>query len=42
MIVLYGNWGSGKSSVIKYIHDELNKEDNFICIIFDAWLYEKE
>jgi len=44
MIVLYGNWGSGKSSVIKYIHDELNndKEEKFISIIFDAWLYEKD
>ncbi|AEF96802.1 KAP family P-loop NTPase fold protein [Methanotorris igneus] len=42
MIVLYGNWGSGKSSVIKYIHDELNKEENFKCIIFNAWLYERD
>ncbi|AIJ06461.1 hypothetical protein JH146_1619 [Methanocaldococcus bathoardescens] len=42
MIVLYGNWGSGKSSVIRYIHNELNKEKNFISIIFDAWLYEKD
>ncbi|WP_456472170.1 KAP family P-loop NTPase fold protein [Methanocaldococcus sp.] len=42
MIVLYGNWGSGKSSVIKYIHDELNKEKNFKCIIFNAWLYERD
>ena len=42
MIVLYGNWGSGKSSVIKYIHDELNNDKNFICMTFDAWLYERD
>ena len=41
MIVLYGNWGSGKSSVINHIMDRLDKNRN-ICLKFDAWLYERD
>ena len=41
MIALYGNWGSGKSSVINHIISKLD-ENKFICLKFDAWLYEKD
>ncbi|UXM84275.1 KAP family P-loop NTPase fold protein [Methanococcus aeolicus] len=44
-IALYGNWGSGKSSVIstlKYRFDNKKKDTQIIAIKFDAWKYEKE
>ncbi|XRP97335.1 KAP family P-loop NTPase fold protein [Methanocaldococcus sp. 16A] len=41
MIALYGPWGSGKSSVINHIISKLDKNE-FICLKFDAWLYERD
>ena len=47
-VALYGDWGSGKSSVILTLIEEFKKdkkdkdEDNIITIKFDAWKYEKE
>ena len=40
MIVLYGEWGSGKTSILNYLKEELS--DYYETIIFDAWKYEKD
>ncbi|WP_281526616.1 KAP family P-loop NTPase fold protein [Intestinibacter bartlettii] len=39
-ISVYGDWGSGKSSLIKMSMDELSKEENAVCLIFNGWLFE--
>ncbi|MEQ8191739.1 MAG: P-loop NTPase fold protein [Candidatus Eremiobacterota bacterium] len=41
-IGVYGDWGSGKSSLLKMIHTELkkNKNDGIFCINFNGWLFE--
>lgn len=41
LIALYGEWGSGKSSIFKTLQNELNK-DKYIPLIFQAWKYEKD
>jgi hypothetical protein len=41
MIVLYGNWGSGKTSLINSIKEKINKK-NYKPVIFNAWRYEKD
>lgn len=38
MFALYGNWGSGKSTLMKYVQKVL--KDNFKTFYFDAWQYE--
>lgn len=40
-IGVYGDWGSGKSSIISISQDALHKKDNHALIInFNAWLFE--
>ena len=39
-IGVYGDWGSGKSSLIKMSMEELKKEPNTVCLIFNGWLFE--
>ncbi len=41
MMALYGKWGSGKSTLMKYIGSELEKGD-FKSIYFPAWEFEKD
>ena len=41
MIVLYGNWGSGKTTLIHSIEKQINK-DFYKPVIFNAWRYEKD
>lgn len=36
---IFGNWGAGKSSLLKLIEKDLNHSD-FLIINFDAWLYQ--
>lgn len=38
---IYGEWGSGKTSFLKMIEDEL-KSNNIQTIWFNAWKYDKE
>lgn len=38
---LFGEWGSGKSSVLKYIDKQLKKE-TFLTLYFNSWEYEKD
>ena len=50
IIALYGNWGSGKSTVIETLKYRIDtegrkletKNEKLISIKFDAWKYEKE
>ncbi|MDR3695191.1 P-loop NTPase fold protein [Mucilaginibacter sp.] len=41
MLVLYGDWGSGKTSLMKHIESEINK-DIYHPIFFHAWEHEKD
>lgn len=41
MIALYGKWGSGKSTLMKYIGTELEKGD-YKSLYFPAWEFEKD
>lgn len=41
LIALYGEWGCGKSSVVKTVNKDLNG-DKFNSFIFEAWKYEKD
>lgn len=40
MFSLYGEWGSGKSSLMKYLEKELKEEFN--TFFFEAWEFEKD
>ena len=40
MFSLYGEWGSGKSSLMKYLQKELR--DDFNTFFFEAWEFEKD
>ena len=37
---LYGDWGSGKSSVLKIIENQLKDDNDVIVIYFDGWTFE--
>jgi len=39
-IGLYGDWGSGKSSILKILEEQLNNEDDAVVIYFDGWSFE--
>lgn len=39
-IGVYGDWGSGKSSLMQMSADELSKVDDILCINFNGWLFE--
>lgn len=39
MIALYGEWGSGKTSVMEYINKNIT---NYNVVFFEAWKYEKD
>jgi len=39
-IGIYGPWGSGKSSLLNAVSNELASDDNVIPVLFDAWRYE--
>lgn len=40
MYSLYGNWGSGKSSIMKFLHKQLT--DDYNTFFFEAWEFEKD
>lgn len=39
-IGIYGDWGSGKSSLMDMVMNDLSKEDNVLCLKFNGWLFE--
>jgi|GEM_PF-2807843 len=42
MIALYGEWGSGKTSLMKYIQSQLDAGNSFKTVFFPAWEMEKD
>ena len=41
MIALYGNWGSGKTTLIQALEKKLDKK-KYKPMVFYAWKYEKD
>lgn len=39
---VFGDWGSGKSSILQIVKEEFNKEDDkdSLCIYFNGWAFE--
>ena len=37
---LFGDWGSGKSSVMRMLQRNLGKQENVACITFNGWQFE--
>lgn len=37
---LYGDWGSGKSSILKILQEQLENDDNTVVVYFDGWSFE--
>ena len=37
---LYGDWGSGKSSILRILEEELKKDDDTVVVYFDGWAFE--
>jgi len=42
MFALYGDWGSGKSTVMKYLKKNLSQDKHFNTFFFEAWEYERD
>jgi predicted KAP-like P-loop ATPase len=41
-IGLFGEWGSGKSSIVKTVEEEFNKTKKVKFIIYDSWKYSND
>lgn len=39
-IGVYGDWGSGKSSLVEMILKQYESNDDYLCIKFNGWLFE--
>jgi predicted KAP-like P-loop ATPase len=39
-IGVFGDWGSGKTSIMRMLERELGKNEDIAVIYFDAWLFE--
>lgn len=37
---VFGDWGSGKSSLLKMIRTDLEEDPGVMCLSFDGWLFE--
>lgn len=37
---LYGDWGSGKSSILKILEEQLKNENDTVVVYFDGWSFE--
>jgi hypothetical protein len=37
---VYGDWGSGKSSVIRLLREEIADEPDLLCVYFNGWRFE--
>jgi hypothetical protein len=41
-IGIFGEWGSGKTTLMRAILDELKEQDDIVTVWFNAWRYEGE
>ena len=41
-IGIYGEWGTGKTTLMRSIEKNLRAEDNILTVWFNAWRYERE
>ncbi len=41
-IGVFGEWGTGKTSLMRMVEENLSKEKNIITVWFNAWRYESE
>ena len=41
-IGLFGDWGTGKTTLIYSIYDILKNDNNSILVRFESWRYERE
>ncbi len=39
-IGLFGDWGSGKSSILEVLKKEIEEEPNTACLYFNGWVFE--
>lgn len=39
-IGIYGGWGSGKSSVVQMVREDLERGEGVVCVTFNGWLFE--
>lgn len=39
-IGIYGDWGSGKSSLMDMVMTDLSKDEDILCLKFNGWLFE--
>lgn len=37
---VFGDWGSGKSTVMRLAQEEIDKDDGILCVHFNGWLFE--
>ena len=41
-IGIFGEWGTGKTSLMRMIEKDLDENEDVLCVWFNAWRYEKE
>ena len=41
-IGIFGDWGSGKTTLMQAIEQELRSDESIACVWFNAWRYERE
>jgi hypothetical protein len=39
-IGIFGDWGSGKSSLMRMAHNRLKTDDQYVCVHFSPWQHE--
>ena len=39
-IGVFGDWGSGKSSIMRILEKEINQVENTVCLYFNGWVFE--
>lgn len=39
-IGVYGDWGSGKSTVVRMVKEQLDADQGTLCVYFNGWLFE--